>query len=86
VIGSHSGEGIFDMFDQAIGQTIDYFRPQGLLNEQPLSFKLEKYAAPPSLLSFPARYSPMRRPVDSSLPIRTTIGSSSPDSMGRYRR
>jgi thiol-disulfide isomerase/thioredoxin len=55
VIGSHSGEGIFDIFDQAIGQAIDYFRPQGLLNEQPLSFKLEKYSAPPSLLSFPGK-------------------------------
>lgn len=55
VIGTHSGEGIFEMFDQAIGQTIDYFRAQGAMNEEPLRFRLEKELAPPSLLSFPGK-------------------------------
>jgi thiol-disulfide isomerase/thioredoxin len=55
VIGSHSGEGIYEMFDQAIGQTVDYFRAQGAMKEEPVRFRLEKESAPPSLLSFPGK-------------------------------
>lgn len=55
VIGSHSGEGIYDLFDRVIGQTVDYFRPQGILDETPLRFRLERESAPPSLLSFPGK-------------------------------
>lgn len=55
VIGSHSGEGIYEIFDKAIGQTIDYFRAQGVMNEKPITFRLEKESAPPSLLSFPGK-------------------------------
>ena len=55
VIGSHSGEGIYEMFDQAIGQTVEYFRAQGAMNEEPIRFRLEKESAPPSLLSFPGK-------------------------------
>lgn len=55
VIGSHSGEGIYEMFDQVIGQTVDYFRAQGALNEEPIRFRLEKESAPPSLLNFPGK-------------------------------
>lgn len=55
VIGSHSGEGIYEMFDQVIGQTVDYFRAQGAMNEEPIRFRLEKESAPPSLLSFPGK-------------------------------
>lgn len=55
VIGSHSGEGIYEMFDQVIGQTVDYFRAQGAMNEEPVRFRLEKESAPPSLLNFPGK-------------------------------
>jgi thiol-disulfide isomerase/thioredoxin len=55
VIGKHSGEGIFEIFDNAIGQVVSYFRAQGALDEKPVSFKLEKFSAPPSLLSFPGK-------------------------------
>lgn len=55
VIGAHSGEGIYEIFDKVIGQTVEYFRPQGALNETPVRFKLEKDSAPPSLLSFPGK-------------------------------
>jgi len=55
VVGSHSGEGIFDIFDNVIGQMVTYFRAKNELNEKPISFKLEKFSAAPSLLSFPGK-------------------------------
>src|SRR5262245_31716241 len=55
IVGSHSGEGIFDIFDNVIGQMITYFREKNELNEKPISFKLEKFSAAPSLLSFPGK-------------------------------
>jgi thiol-disulfide isomerase/thioredoxin len=55
VVGVHSGEGIFDLFDKIIGEMVSYFRPQGVLDEKPINFKLEKFSAPPSLLNFPGK-------------------------------
>ncbi len=55
VVGSHSGEGIFDLFDNVIGEMATYFRAKKELDEKPISFKLEKFSAPPSLLSFPGK-------------------------------
>jgi len=55
VVGSHSGEGIFDIFDNVIGQMATYFRAKNELNEKPISFKLEKFSAPPSLLAYPGK-------------------------------
>ncbi len=55
VVVSHSGEGIFDIFDNVIGQMVAYFRARNELNEEPISFKLEKYSAPLSVLSFPGK-------------------------------
>jgi thiol-disulfide isomerase/thioredoxin len=55
VVGAQSGEGIFDLFDKIIGEMSNYFRAQGVLDEKPVNFKLEKFSAPPSLLSFPGK-------------------------------
>jgi thiol-disulfide isomerase/thioredoxin len=55
VVGAQSGEGIFELFDNIIGEMSSYFRLQGVLDEKPVSFKLEKFSAPPSLLSFPGK-------------------------------
>src|SRR5262249_33507908 len=55
VVGAHSGEGIFDIFDNAIGQMVPYFRAKNELNEKPIDFKLEKFSAPPSLLAYPGK-------------------------------
>jgi thiol-disulfide isomerase/thioredoxin len=55
VVGSHSGEGIYEMFDNVIGQMVAYFRAKNELDEKPIGFKLEKFSAPPSLLSFPGK-------------------------------
>ncbi|MBO0722731.1 MAG: redoxin domain-containing protein, partial [Blastocatellia bacterium] len=55
IVGTHSGEGIFELFDQVIGEMVTYFRAQGVLDEKPINFQLEKFSAPPSLLSFPGK-------------------------------
>ncbi|MBK7599516.1 MAG: redoxin domain-containing protein [Acidobacteria bacterium] len=55
VVGAHSGEGIYEIFDKVIGDMANYFREQGSLDEKAVSFKLEKFSAPPSLLSFPGK-------------------------------
>jgi thiol-disulfide isomerase/thioredoxin len=55
IVGSHSGEGIYELFDQVIGSLTTYFRAKGELDEKPRSFRLEKTLAPPSLLSYPGK-------------------------------
>ncbi|MBL8170200.1 MAG: redoxin domain-containing protein [Acidobacteria bacterium] len=55
IVGSHSGEGIYDIFDNVIGQMATYFRAKNELVETPVNFKLEKFAAPPSLLAYPGK-------------------------------
>jgi thiol-disulfide isomerase/thioredoxin len=55
VIGSHSGEGIFEMFDKVIGQVIEHYDAEGVLNRQPLHFLLEREREPESVLSFPGK-------------------------------
>src|SRR5215510_10128693 len=55
IVGAHSSEGIFDIFDNVIGQMITYFRAKNELNEKPISFKLEKFSATPGVLSFPGK-------------------------------
>ncbi|HKX27091.1 MAG TPA: thioredoxin-like domain-containing protein [Blastocatellia bacterium] len=55
IVKWHAGEDVFNVFDEVIGQLTGYFRAKNQLNERPLSFKLEKYSAPPSLLSYPGK-------------------------------
>ncbi len=55
VIGGHSGEGIYDLFDEIIGQTIRYFDPKGLIDRKPINFQLEKEKQPRSILSYPGK-------------------------------
>ncbi|HWQ34769.1 MAG TPA: thioredoxin-like domain-containing protein [Blastocatellia bacterium] len=55
IIGVHSGEGIYELFDEVIGKTAAYFRAKGELDEKPLKFRLEKTLAAPSLLSYPGK-------------------------------
>src|SRR5262249_11036894 len=55
VVGAHSGEGIYELFDTVIGELAAYFRAKNELDEKPIKFKLEKFSAPPSLLSFPGK-------------------------------
>jgi thiol-disulfide isomerase/thioredoxin len=55
IVGQQSGEGIYDLFDRIIGEMATYFRGKGELNEKPVTFRLEKSLAPPSLLSYPGK-------------------------------
>lgn len=55
IVGVHSGEGIYELFDEVIGKTAAYFRARGELDEKPVKFRLEKTLAAPSLLSYPGK-------------------------------
>src|SRR5262245_24122272 len=55
IIGGHSGEGIFDLFDQIIGDTVRYFDAKGLIERKPIQFALEKSTQPPSLFAYPGK-------------------------------
>lgn len=57
IIGTHSGEGIFELFDQAIAQTISYFDAKGDLRRSKMDFTLEADKRSSSLLSFPGKVS-----------------------------
>ncbi|HZS05885.1 MAG TPA: thioredoxin-like domain-containing protein [Blastocatellia bacterium] len=55
IVGQRSGEGIYEIFDGAIGGLAAYFRARGELDENPRTFRPEKTLAPPSLLEFPGK-------------------------------
>src|SRR5512140_272720 len=55
VVGRHSGEGIYDLFDQVIGGIIKEFDPKGKINRTPVHFALEKNKAPESFLAYPGK-------------------------------
>ena len=55
IIGTHSGEEVFDLFDSLIAQAIPYFEKKKQLNRAPLKLKLEEARRPNTLLSFPGK-------------------------------
>jgi DNA-binding beta-propeller fold protein YncE len=55
IIGSISGEGNYDLLDQAIGKTIADFRKRGELNEEPLNLTLERAKVGDLPLAFPGK-------------------------------
>jgi thiol-disulfide isomerase/thioredoxin len=55
IIGRTSGEGDYEIFDKAIGETIAAFRKRGELNEAPLKFVLEKAKVGDLPLAFPGK-------------------------------
>lgn len=55
VIGARSGEGIYELFDEAIGRVIAEFDKRGLMDRKPLKLKLEKMRKPASVLNFPGK-------------------------------
>jgi DNA-binding beta-propeller fold protein YncE len=55
VVRKHSGEGIYDLFDQVIGGVVKEFDPKGKINRTPLRFALEKNRAPESYLAYPGK-------------------------------
>ncbi|HEU4711354.1 MAG TPA: thioredoxin-like domain-containing protein [Pyrinomonadaceae bacterium] len=55
VIGAVSGEGNYDVIDEAIGKAIDEFRKRGELNEEPLKLVLERAKVGDLPLAFPGK-------------------------------
>ncbi|MBV9958738.1 MAG: redoxin domain-containing protein, partial [Acidobacteria bacterium] len=55
VIGSVSGEGNYELLDEAIGKTVEEFRKRGELNEQPLKLVLERAKVGDLPLAFPGK-------------------------------
>jgi DNA-binding beta-propeller fold protein YncE len=55
VVGSVSGEGNFEVIDQAIGKTVADFRQRGELNEEPLKLSLERAKVGDLPLAFPGK-------------------------------
>lgn len=55
VIGGISGEGNYDVIDQAIAKTVEEFRKKGELNEEPLKLVLERAKVGDLPLAFPGK-------------------------------
>lgn len=55
VIGGVSGEGNYEVIDQAIAKTIEEFRKKGELNEEPLKLVLERAKVGDLPLAFPGK-------------------------------
>src|SRR6478672_3162656 len=55
VVGAASGEGNYEVIDQAIGKLVDEFRKRGELNEEPLKLVLERAKVGDLPLAFPGK-------------------------------
>jgi len=55
VIGYKSGEGIFEPFDELIGNVIEHFDGKGLIDRTRMELSPEKDKVPSTLLSFPGK-------------------------------
>jgi len=55
VVGTASGEGNYEVIDNAIGQLVTEFRKRGELNEQPLNLVLERAKVGDLPLAFPGK-------------------------------
>ena len=55
IIGYHSGEGIYDVFDGLIGKVIMHFDEKGKIDRRPLKLILERSRVPDSLLYYPGK-------------------------------
>jgi DNA-binding beta-propeller fold protein YncE len=55
VIGAVSGEGNYELIDQAVAKTVEDFRKRGELNEEPLKLSLERAKVGDLPLAFPGK-------------------------------
>lgn len=55
IVGGHSGEGIYGIFQPVIDSIVEEFDSAGRLDRTPLRLVLEKDAIPDSVLSFPGK-------------------------------
>ena len=55
VVGGHSGEGVYEVFQPALASLVAEFDRAGALDRTPLDVALERDAVPDSVLSFPGK-------------------------------
>lgn len=56
IIGTHSGEQVFELFDRVIGEMAEHYDGEGKLDRRPLTeIVLERDSQPEPLLSFPGK-------------------------------
>ena len=55
VVGGHSGEGIYPLFQPIIESLVHEFDEKGILDRTPIGFRLEKEGLPETVLSFPGK-------------------------------
>lgn len=55
VIGYHSGEGVFELFDKIIGDTVRHFDAKKEIDRRAVEFALEKHRSPRTLFSYPGK-------------------------------
>lgn len=55
VVGGHSGEGIYPLFEPVIESLVREFEAKAMIDRTPLAFKLEKQGLPQTVLSFPGK-------------------------------
>src|SRR5262249_44916467 len=55
IIGYHSGEGIYELFEQVIGETVRNFDEKKQIDRTALSLKLERAKGPKPLFSYPGK-------------------------------
>jgi len=55
IIGSHSGEGIYELFDHVIGSVVAEFDARGQIDRTPLALVLEREGLANSPLAFPGK-------------------------------
>jgi len=55
IVGSLSGEGVFEAFDSAIAGVIEAFEAKGRIDRRPLNLTTERAREPERLLSFPGK-------------------------------
>ena len=55
VIGYHSGEGVFDIFDKIVGDAIQHFDAKKEIDRRSVDFALERHRSPRTLFSYPGK-------------------------------
>jgi DNA-binding beta-propeller fold protein YncE len=55
VVGGHSGEGVYEVFQPVVASLVEEFDDRGLLDRTPLDLSLERDDMPQSVLSYPGK-------------------------------
>jgi thiol-disulfide isomerase/thioredoxin len=55
VVGTHSGEGVYALFQPIVASLVQEFDERGMLDRRPLHLKMEKTGLPETVLSFPGK-------------------------------